>query len=296
MLGRMKRGLTGTWLGWRLYRAKRACVRVAEVIGARAAILHYLLGLVRIAAWTALRRDLEFAILIKNRFCPAGVELRCGSTDWQVFRQVFVEREYDPLCSRIPDPEVIIDLGANVGYSTVYFLERYPNVKCICLEPDPRNFHLLLKNTARYGGRVRLIEAAVWRDDKNVCLIDRHFVGNEWGIRVVENGMEKARVVRGISMNTVLSMLPENRAVDILKIDIEGSEDELFEGMKDDWLSRIRSICIELHTETAKRRFHSIFDDERWDIFLSGELTVAVRRQGARVQAVRPAGGGWDER
>jgi hypothetical protein len=50
---------------------------------------------------------------------------RTRSSDLHVFSQIFVEREYE--CLNLFDGDLILDLGANVGYSSAYFLSRYPN-------------------------------------------------------------------------------------------------------------------------------------------------------------------------
>ncbi len=155
-LRRAKDKVASTAAGKRLYRVKRVWERVSRVLGWRAAALHFCLGPVRRFAWEALGLRLDLPIWVQNHWCPAGVYVRAGSTDWRVFRQIFVDGEYNPLCDRIVEVERIVDLGANVGYSAVFFLERYKNASCVCVEPDQRNFEMLRKNTRRYGARGRL--------------------------------------------------------------------------------------------------------------------------------------------
>lgn len=259
----------------RLYRFKRSLQRVWEVVGVRAAVVHYLVGPVRKILWKTFRVRIDAMVFVQNRYCPAGVYVRAGSTDWRVFRQIFVTREYDSLCKRIPNARVIVDLGANVGYSAVYFLERYPEARCICLEPDARNFEVLLKNVARYGDRVRCEKAAIWDNDGSVTLDDGGFVGNEWGIRVQEGLAMGA--VRALSMATVLSSFSPAGA-DILKMDVEGAEKVVLGKSCEAWLASVRSICVELHGEESKSFFHAIFCSGGYEVFQSGELHIAVRK------------------
>src|SRR5689334_12581239 len=62
------------------------------------------------------------------------VLLRLGTTDVAAFEHVFIQKEYDLLLAT--EPSVIIDAGANVGMSAVYFAQRYPGAKIIAVEPD----------------------------------------------------------------------------------------------------------------------------------------------------------------
>lgn len=278
MLGGLKERVARTSIGRRAYRMKRAWQRMADVVGTRGALLHVLLGPSRLAAWKHLRVRLDGLIFIQNGFCPAGVYMRAGSTDWRVFRQIFVEREYEPLCSRFSDVSLVVDLGANVGYSAVYFLERYRGAKVICVEPDERNFEVLLKNVARYGERVRCERAAIWSQDGVVELDDGGFVGKEWGVRVSAERRAQGRGVRAITMSTLLSSLEPAAMVDILKVDVEGAEKEILSDGCHDWLHRVRSMCIELHDGASEGQFHSLFDESGYEVFDSGELSVAIRR------------------
>jgi len=74
---------------------------------------------------------------------------------------LFGFREYRCL-KEVHDASLIVDCGANVGYSTVYFLTRYPRAKVIAVDPDPDNYALLEANVAPYGARCRPIRSAVW--------------------------------------------------------------------------------------------------------------------------------------
>ena len=58
--------------------------------------------------------------------CPTPIYMRTGTSDYAVLRQVFIDREYE--IRDLADPRIIIDCGANVGYASVYFLTRFPNV------------------------------------------------------------------------------------------------------------------------------------------------------------------------
>jgi FkbM family methyltransferase len=78
-----------------------------------------------------------------------------------VFAQVLANREYRCL-DQSEISGLVIDCGANIGLSTLYFLTRFPNAHLIAIEPDPDNFKMLAGNTAGFSGRKTLLQAAVW--------------------------------------------------------------------------------------------------------------------------------------
>lgn len=85
---------------------------------------------------------------------------RPRSSDPSVFNQIFVLREYAMLDNlRV---SLVIDCGANVGYSSAYFLNQFPDCTLIAVESDDGNFQMLAKNLAPYGTRARAIHSAVW--------------------------------------------------------------------------------------------------------------------------------------
>ncbi|MES2460800.1 MAG: FkbM family methyltransferase [Armatimonadota bacterium] len=169
---------------------------------------------------------------------------RIGSSDIEVYRQIFTEREYECI-DDIKDVRRIIDCGANVGYASAYFLSRHPDASVIAIEPDMDNFALLQKNLASYGDRVHMIHAGVWSHDTDLSL-RRTGEGNEWSISVEESGPNEHPDIRAIGLTEVF-----NRAgtddIDILKIDIEGSEKIVFSQNYELWLPRTRNIVMELH-------------------------------------------------
>src|SRR5256885_16984483 len=77
----------------------------------------------------------QVQVKVKNANHP--LFMRLGTSDREVLGQIFIEEEYRPLV--LSSPQAIIDLGANVGYSSAYFLSQYPNATVLAVEPDPDN-------------------------------------------------------------------------------------------------------------------------------------------------------------
>ena len=122
---------------------------------------------------------------------PTGVaqplELRRGkSSDMEVYRAIFIEREYDAVEPESP-PSLILDLGANIGASSVYFLNRFPQARVVAIEPDRDNFLRCQVNLAPYGSRAIVLQGGVWSHRCHLeVLAQPSGNGQEWAIQVRE--------------------------------------------------------------------------------------------------------------
>jgi FkbM family methyltransferase len=137
--------------------------------------------------------------------------------DRGAFDQVMIQRNYDDPAIRIlPDPKTIVDAGAHIGLASVFFANLFPSAKIIAIEPNPRNFRLLQENAAPYPN-IHTIHAAAWPRHANLEIDE---LGTSWASTVHEspNG-----AIPGIPLSSLAAK------VDILKIDVEGSEKEIFE-------------------------------------------------------------------
>jgi FkbM family methyltransferase len=182
----------------------------------------------------------------------AALQFRYGTSDATVFWQVFVREDYRDAVTT--DPELIIDCGANVGYASAYFAARYPRARIIALEPDPANFAILQANVRRYSGRVVPVQKAVWSTDTGLCLVRDPSSRAEWGIRVRPCGPGERADVQATSISTLLAEHGCARA-DLLKIDIEGAELDLFAAGASKWLDRVGSVIIECHGQACREAF-----------------------------------------
>ena len=80
-----------------------------------------------------------------------------GSSDPQVFDQIFINGDLASLIGRVGDARTIIDLGANIGFASIVFLNSFPNAFVLAVEPDPKNAVMCACNLAPYGNRARLV-------------------------------------------------------------------------------------------------------------------------------------------
>jgi FkbM family methyltransferase len=140
-------------------------------------------------------------------------------------------------------PKSIVDAGANIGMASIYFAQRFPNAKVIAIEAEALNFAALVRNVRPYPSIIP-IHAALWNRDGEIGVSQPDPAtgsGGEWAFVTHEGSGVK---VRAIGMRTLMKEM-QIRSVDLLKVDIEGAEKEVFEAC--DWMDDIRCLMIELH-------------------------------------------------
>lgn len=167
--------------------------------------------------------------------------LRNNTTDILVFNQVFSFMQYQ--IKEKTYPTFIIDCGANNGFSAVYFANKYPGALIIAVEPEINNFKMLLKNTAAYSN-IKCINKGIWNKKANLEIID--YGGGEYSYVTKEVDYENEKTIAAVSINELVNEFNITQ-IGILKIDIEGSEKEMFEQNYDHWLSKTDILIVELH-------------------------------------------------
>lgn len=140
------------------------------------------------------------------------------------------------------NPQVIIDAGANIGLFTLLYLNKFPQAQFICVEPDQENYKVLKQNVKSYSN-VKCVLGGLWNKDCYLKINDRGT--GEWGF-VVEEVSRDECVCKGYGLTSLMNMIPTEK-IDICKIDIEGSEDDVFSENYEDWIERIDCYMVEVH-------------------------------------------------
>lgn len=239
------------------------------------------LGLPHAALWHAHPRQVLHPVQVRAR----------GSSDMQVFEQIFISQQYSCLLD-LEEPSLVLDLGANVGFSAAYFLNVFPRARVVAVEPDERNLAICKANLSPYGDRVLLLHGAVWSRPATLRLLRGTFLdGRDWTTQVDElvDGERESAGVQAWDVGSLIDM-SEGVTVDLLKIDIERAELSVFGASPCTWLSRIRNICIELHGEDCEKVFFAKLKDFDYELEHSGELTICrnLRPRKMRKQGQHP--------
>ncbi len=175
-------------------------------------------------------------------------------------------------------PVLIVDAGANIGISVRYFASKYPGSEIWAIEPDPSNFEILQQNCGSLP-KTHLIPSALWPKKEPVFFTNLDAA--KWGFEVSNSRpIEPRQALSTITIPELLSQIPSGR-INLLKLDIEGAERELFGEGADEWLPKVDAIAIELHDRfkkgcsnafykaICKREFHQELVGENVFIYFS---------------------------
>jgi FkbM family methyltransferase len=168
---------------------------------------------------------------------------RCNRGDIQTLREVWLDR-----CYRLPrgvPTASVLDLGANIGLTSVWLAARYPVRRLIAVEPDPDNAELARVNLAVNGVAGGVIEAAV-SPEPGITYLQRGRQPNT-GRSHVGGGLP----VPAVTPQELLGRL--GGRVDLVKMDIEGAEERLLVSGDPSWLAHVGWVVAELHPGVIDR-------------------------------------------
>ena len=211
--------------------------------------------------------------------------------DKGVIQQIFVNRHYDlPKLARFGDIvaqyqnilalgrlPLIIDCGANIGASPIWFARLFPDAEIVAVEPEAHNHEILRLNCEKYP-KIKPEQAAISCVDETVYVED---VGaGDWGFRTTIKPGAAATAVPAYSIDSIVRRTPRSELF-LVKIDIEGAEERLFES-NCGWIRRTMVIIVELHDWMLPRSANShnclkVLCREKRDFVLGGENVFSIR-------------------
>ncbi len=199
------------------------------------------------------------------------IHLRKNTSDVDVFRDIFLHREYNVKLDF--EPKTIIDAGANIGLAAVFFNKEHPNATIVSIEPEQSNFKLLSENTKSYTN-VFPIQRALSSKKESLNVVDRGY--GEWGFMTSQVDNDENSESNIIDSITIPEIMKKHgfKTIDIVKIDIEGYEKELFESNYAEWLPNTKCLIIELHDRMKKGSSKSVFkaiSEYNFSLTLKGE-------------------------
>jgi FkbM family methyltransferase len=140
---------------------------------------------------------------------------------------------------------LIIDCGANIGVSVIFFKEKYPNAKVIAFEPDKEIFSILKENIESFGySNVSLIDKAVWNKTEELTFYTE-------GALAGSITTDFTRSNNHIKISAVDFLQYIDQPIDLLKIDIEGAEYIVLKHISNK-LSFVKHLFVEYHSERSK--------------------------------------------
>lgn len=219
----------------------------------------------------------DFQATIKLRKRP--------SSDLNVFAQIYQYHEYQPLVQtfqkHFPNDSTlsVIDAGSNIGLTSVYLSKYFPDSKFIAIEPETSNFESVTFNLEVNGVKnASLVKGGVWSKNTNLTIVNDFRDQKDWSIRVEETNEEGD--LKAFSIPHLMKVY-QFETIDILKIDVEGSEKEIFTGDSADvsFLAKTKCIALEIHDEfNCRAAINAILTQYGFNCFESGELTIGINQ------------------
>ena len=209
--------------------------------------------------------------LLKNN--GVSFSLSCFGThaEFMLIKEVFVERVYR-IATPI-EPEYIIDCGANIGITTLYFHTQFPKAHIIALEPNPELFTLLMKNVEHIKNITPVCAAVGGHDGVTEFYLDPQSYVSSSLIKLSDQSTPVSVNIYSLQGIAQKYALPH---IDIIKFDIEGAEYDMFRAY-----SRKSTVNIavgEIHPDLMKaslEEFVELFKDDF-------EVTVSPSRKEGR--------------
>jgi len=178
-----------------------------------------------------------------------GIKIKFRTTDEKIIEEIFFHKEYDFLKDYITSLEapVVLELGAHVGAFSIWALNSNRSIKLISIEADPDTFSILSENKLSSSTTIpdvtwEIHNLLAWSSYKKLKKFSQD--GPSMSHKVDTSGNI---LVKTINLPNLLNLSSiENNKIDILKIDIEGSEEDFLCGNPDS-LSKVKCLIVELH-------------------------------------------------
>jgi FkbM family methyltransferase len=203
----------------------------------------------RLLAGRRTLQRLKWQKLERIRVGSELIYIRPGSPDIDVARSCF-EGEFESAieAARPLRFRFIVDAGGYIGTAAIVFAKAFPSATVVTLEPSIANFAVLQRNVAPFANIVAINKALHWRHCR-MRLFDR-WTG-PWGFSTYDVADTNCpdpvfqHVTEALTISSLLTQF-DKTGIDILKLDIEGAELEVFESSAS-WISRTKVISVELH-------------------------------------------------
>ena len=163
-----------------------------------------------------------------------------SKADIAVMKEVFIWEEYNWELDF--EPKTILDLGAHVGDTALYYHVRYPNAQIYAVEPDPVLYARLQENVASIPN-IHTVQAGVGKESGYIAF-HRSNTGSLGGSLLDRQGSSDAIMVGALTLDDLYTKLGLTN-VDLFKFDIEGAEEYLF--VKKSAKEYARAFIGELH-------------------------------------------------
>lgn len=224
--------------------------------------------------------------IIKLKYDYQKLIVRTNDTDLALVESIlvgkFINRKWQSEYIQVEDyvknlvnrKEVIIcDAGANVGLFSRLMLKKFHNVKIFAIEPEGNNYHILDVNTNSYP--VEIFRGGVWSHDCKLEVKSRET--GSWGFTVYESENGSINAISIMTLREKYNL----KKIDLLKLDIEGSEYEVFSVQDLSWLELCDAIIVETHdhiVEGSDELVNKVLHDKGFSKYVFEENQLFIRK------------------
>ena len=223
-----------------------------------------------------------------------NISFRRNQSDIYILSENFVTNIYDFNFEKYlkNGANHIVDLGANIGLSSLYFQYRFPKARITCVEPVQDNVDMLHLNCKQNQFKWKILKGAVQSKDGVVTLYPNEWWSSSTVTEKVANSREKkdgrlekilklpTEHVKAYCLDSIMKEANINK-IDILKMDIEGAEEDVILEAGE-WTRHVNILIIEIHTKYVNRQkieaklhelgFVEMPEREVTDVFIRKEL------------------------
>jgi FkbM family methyltransferase len=206
-------------------------------------------------------------------------------SDYEVFEQIFNNREYDVVLKMMlmnfdfEKEKIVVDAGANVGYTSVFFSRYCHNVKIYGIERSHSNIEIYYENIKllQKNANIKIYHRALSKNPSCTFKLEREFRDKkDWSITTK---LDNSGEVKGVTVDEIII---ENNLeyISLLKIDIEGAERFILN--KENNLSFLKIteiIAIAIHDEfNCREKIYDVLIENSFFLLESGELTIGINK------------------
>ena len=194
--------------------------------------------------------------ILETRAGPMMYVRNIFGPDFVVVHEMFFRDDYGvrELHLNVSEP-VIVDAGGNIGVLSLLALATYPNARILCYEPEASNLDIIRKN-------VRLNAA-----EKHITCF-KEAIDNTTGMKTFylsqaeyAHSLEKSADSRhageiSVATTTIERIMQDNhiKRLDLLKLDIEGTEYSVLRNLPLELYPRIKNIVLEIHDHPSEKK------------------------------------------
>lgn len=187
------------------------------------------------------------------------------SYDIPIINELYAQDIYKLHSLSLPNAPTILDVGAHIGSFSVAIHTRYPDAVITAFEPHPSNFSFLKKNAPF----AKCVNAAVSSNEGEAHLGD-HKASSAYALS--DSGI----IVKTVTLDSYINSANH---IDLLKVDVEGAEKDIFEHLEPEMLKRINKIMMEIHPPHKTEWFSSLFKRAGFSVIVENSMLFAERKQ-----------------